>query len=386
VNPRPRLTPAVGDVAAIPLPGGGYGACQLVGEATACALNWYSDTLPTLAQLADAGPLALDHHAHPGEVACVHLIDAPAPPNWVWLGQLPPVAPAEAPASSGWRWFPSEIVAQRRWDRDLPSAAKHAFRAAATRGLIEVDYGRGPVTVGAATGQVTLDAADGPVDWSFLDRLTRCTTVRWTGPDTGLTAALAAHPIVSTLFWTGAPPSLDLSGTGLVNLTLAGTVDSVRLPATLSQLDLSPGARVSTVSAAGKGRWIRLITGAPAVPAGQKIPAGLEQVRDLTVIGPGTIDAAPLAHLSHLESLALAWKEPPGVLTNADALAALPLAQLTLVGAYGLDSLPDLPGLTALTVHGVPRRAVAPIRARYGHIRLSITGVRRPASAPRRTA
>ncbi|GII59200.1 hypothetical protein Pth03_75890 [Planotetraspora thailandica] len=57
----------MGDVAAMPLRLGGYGACQVSGLnadgfLTVCALDWHSDAIPTLDDLASAGPMTLDHH------------------------------------------------------------------------------------------------------------------------------------------------------------------------------------------------------------------------------------------------------------------------------------------------------------------------------------
>ena len=149
---------ASGEVAAVPLSGGGFGACQVVGESSVCALDWRSDARPTLPELAGAGPLTLDHHMNQGEVACIAVFDDPPPPGWVWLGSLPPVAEAETQSFSGWAWVPFEIAAQRRWDRQLSDEVKQAYRQAATRGPIDVDLGDGPVTVDARP------ASGAPVD------------------------------------------------------------------------------------------------------------------------------------------------------------------------------------------------------------------------------
>jgi hypothetical protein len=49
------------------LPLGGYGACQVGGISsdgwvTVCTLDWYSEVMPTLDDLASVGPLILTHH------------------------------------------------------------------------------------------------------------------------------------------------------------------------------------------------------------------------------------------------------------------------------------------------------------------------------------
>ncbi|MEV6847761.1 hypothetical protein [Actinoplanes sp. NPDC051411] len=93
------------------------------------------------------------------------------------------------------------------------------------------------------------------------------------------------------------------------------------------------------------------------------------------VTGEGTISAAPVAGLRNLTSLGLRFSGPPGVLTDAFALSSLPLAHLTLIGAYGLDTLPELPALTA---DGVRRTTAGAIRARYrrGDVHLTIRGAK----------
>lgn len=111
------------------------------------------------------------------------------------------------------------------------------------------------------------------------------------------------------------------------------------------------------------------------------IPAGLDRLRDLRQIGEGTVDAAPLSVLRHLESLWLAWHGAPGDLTDAAVLGELPrLARVTLTDAYGIDAdtLPDLPALTGLTIHGLRRTAATGIKARYRRtpVHLSITGAK----------
>jgi hypothetical protein len=387
------MMPAVGDVAVMQVPGGGYGACQVVGIAkgvvTAYALAWHSEDLPELWQLADVPPLLLDHHAHQGEPACTCISGgAPPPPGWVWLGRLPVPAAMSGKGNSfsGWSWLPTQIHAQRRWDRQLPAAVKQAYRAGATRGHVEVDFGAGPVPLGAAIGRLDLTGpgpvgppASGPVRWSALDELPRRTSLTWTGPDRGLIAALTDRPIINNLTWTAAPSSLDLRGTGLTSLSISGTVDLLALPDGLTSLNLMDGAHVEAVAAASNGQWLTLtITGpAPAV----HIPSGLDWLRDLRQVGTGTINVAPLSVLRHLESLWLAWHGAPGDLTDAAVLGELPrLARLTLTDAYGIDAdtLPDLPALTGLTIHGLRRTAATGIKARYRRsaVHLRITGAK----------
>jgi hypothetical protein len=387
------VLPAIGDVAVMPVPGGGYGACQIAGTGkdvlTAYALAWHSEDRPELWQLAGVPPLVLDHHAHRGGPAQISIgAREPSPPGWVWLGHLPVPAgvSASTDSSSGWSWLPAQIVAQRRWDRQLPAAVKQAYRAGATRGQVEVDFAGGPVILGAATRRLDLTGAGpvrapaaGAVRWSALDQLPRCTSLVWAGSDRGLAAALTDHPIIDDLTWTAAPSSLDLRRTALTSLSISGTIDLLQLPEGLTSLHLMDGARVGAVTAAEHGQWLTLsITS--STPDGH-IPAGLDRLRDLRQTGKGTISAAPLSALRHLESLWLSWQGAPGGLSHAAVLGELPrLARLTLIDAYGVaaGTLPELPALTGLTIHGLRRTAAAAIRARYRRstVHLTVTGAK----------
>ncbi|MFI1995946.1 hypothetical protein [Actinoplanes sp. NPDC020271] len=387
------VSPAVGDVAVMRLPISGYGACQVAGTdgngVTAYALAWESADIPALPQLAGVPPLTLDHHAHPRGPARIGIAgDQLPPPGWRWLGNLPvPAAMSgEINSYSSWSWLTIQITEQRRWDRYLPAAAKEAYRRGATRGQVDIDLGLGPVTLGAATGHLDLTGAGplsppptGPVRWAALGLLARCTSLTWTGPDRGLVAALTDHPIVHDLTWTDAPRHLDLRGTGLTSLSVRGTIDLLQLPDHLTALHLMAGARIGTVSAAGDGRWLRMTVIDPG--PGERLPAGLGQVRDLRQVGRGTISAAPLSELRQLEELWLSWRGGPGELDDAAALGELTrLAHLTMNDAYGIDAgtLPELPALSALTVHGLRRTVAAALKARYRGtgVRVDVTGAK----------
>lgn len=368
-----------GDVLMMPLSDGGYGACQVTAAASdtvaAYALDCYSTRPPTLDDLVGVGPLRLHHHSFAGRPAhqCM-LASEPLPPGFRRLGILPvPTELAELPGVlSGWDSLADDVVRQRRWDRDIPAAAREAWRSAASRGPVDVDFGAGPVTVGGALGQVDLTPAgrfrvpeSGPVRWSALDDLPRCTTLLWSGPDRGLTAALAERPLVGTVVWRDAPATVDLTGTGVQHLTVTGSdLHHLRVPRVLWHLELVAPSPQLTVRAADAGRWLRL----RMVEPDGTLPVGLDQLRELCVDAPGTLSAAPLAVLTDLEALSLCWRRGPGELTDAAALAHLTrLSVLRLVDAYGLagDTLPDLPALRHLGVHGLRRSTATALRARY---------------------
>ncbi len=361
---------------------GGFGACQVTGVdgrvTSAYALRWHSMERPSLDELRGVEPLRLDHHAHDGRRAHVSIGGWHAvPPGFAWIGNLP--VPEGVPASSntysGWQSLADDVVRQRRWDRELPPAAKAAYRAAATRGEVDVDFGAGTVTLGAAIPRL-LDLsgagsmrvpASGPVRWSALDQLPRCTALTWTGPERGLARALADHPIVSSLTWRDAPPVVDLAETGLQHLSLSGAeLREVRLPRGLRGLELVAADPGPDVYAADGGRWLRLVlTGADAHTM---VPTGLHGVREVALDGGGTMSIGAVRELTELESVRIHWRKPPGQLIDAAVLAGLTrLAVIELVDGYGLDAdtLPELPSLTQLSISGLRRSIVSALKARY---------------------
>ncbi|MCM0678728.1 hypothetical protein NCC78_29240 [Micromonospora phytophila] len=383
-----------GDVAVMRLSDGGFGACQVTGVegrvTSAYALRWHSMDRPSLDELRGVEPLALDHHVHGGRlvhlsIGCWHAV----PPGFTWIGSLP--VPEDVPALSNtyssWQSLADDVVRQRRWDRELSAAVKSDYRAAATRGQVDVDFGAGAATLGAATPRLDLSGAgsmwvpaSGPVLWSALNQLPRCTALTWAGPDRGLARALADRPVVSSLAWRDAPPVVDLTGTGLQHLSLSGAdVREVRLPRGLHGLELAAVDRNLVVYAAGGGRWLHLtLTGADAQTT---VPAGLHGVREVALDGGGTMSAAAVRELKELESVRIHWREPPGRLDDVAALASLPrLAVIELVDGYGWDAnkLPDLTSLTHLSISGLRRSIVPALKARYRGtgVRLVIEGAK----------
>lgn len=374
----------------MPLSDGAWGACQVTAvkgsDIVAVALAWHSAEPPTLADLVGVGPLLASHHSwDPRPEHHGILPDDPVPPDFVWLGNLPVPADLTGTPNSfaGWRSLGTQVVLQHWWDHDVPDPVKSAYKSAATRGQVTVDFGAGPVDLAAATARLDLTGgmppvpATGPVRWAAFDQLPRCTEVVWSGPDRGLVAALAERPLISSLTWFDPPATLDLGGTSLRSLNLRGHIRDLRLPRSLSQLLLSQSDNETTVTVADNGRWLSLHL--EVDDPRPTIPVGLEQVRTLTVTGNGMLSAAPARAFRQLQALSLRWQAAPGSLLDAEALADLEqLAVLELHDGYGIDPdiLPELPSLQHLDVYGLRRSAVPPLRARYRDIRLVVGGAK----------
>ncbi|GAA1607990.1 hypothetical protein [Actinoplanes couchii] len=381
----------VGDVAVGPLPGGGFGACQVSGVDTETitihALDHVAASPPSLEDLRDAGPARLDHHRSEllAQVSVFREDEAP-PPDLDWIGNLP--VPAGVPSSvesyARWSWPLSQLAVQRDWDR-LPEAARAGYRE--------------------FPGAERFPA--GLSDWSFLDRITWCTEIAWSGPDRGLTAALAAHPLITRLHWDSAPAEVDLRATAIRDLHIHGDgVRSIRLPAGAHTLELDSArarttdahddararatdahddaractadahdnvqarvvdahdsVQVCTVDAHDDGRWLAL-----TLLGATRAPAGLQQVREVSLRGAGVLSASALTGLAAPHTLRLSWSEPPGRLDDPGHLTGLPgLRLITMTGAFGVpaEALPALPLLKLLDVDGVPESVAAALRDRF---------------------
>jgi hypothetical protein len=360
----------IGDIAAMPLPLGGYGGCQvtLVEEKSlsVCLLAWYSDDVPTLGDLSTAGPLWIDHHAHQGRLAHISLGSSdPQPPGITWLGNAPlhPDIPNETSSYSGWPYLARQAVLQRRWDRQLPPEAKQAYKAAESHlsQRVEIDLGDGPT--GRSTGTNLLDLrGHGSVRWATLDALPRLTKLSWEGEERGLLDFLAAKPMISDLYWTDPPTAVDLAETSLTDLSFQGRAPkTLHLPDGLMALTL-PNAPAE-VLAQDDGRWISLTTSQPL------IPAGLTGVRGLRLNVQGEATLTGLGGLTDLKSLHIRWSGPPGTLTDPETLAAFEhLESLQLTDVYGLEDAEALPApgvLRHLTINGVRRSVAKDLRTRY---------------------
>lgn len=75
--------PKVGDVFALPLRAGGFGACQVIADhGDTIELMGFApifDAAPTLAQVLTSPPLELTHHFHKGGIERTRVAKAPMP-------------------------------------------------------------------------------------------------------------------------------------------------------------------------------------------------------------------------------------------------------------------------------------------------------------------
>ncbi|WP_433435319.1 hypothetical protein [Nonomuraea sp. CA-141351] len=369
----------IGDVIVMPLPLGGFGACQVTdtdAELTVCVLDWHSKGMPALDDLRGAGPLVVDHHSWEG-VPKILSVDAsePLPAGFVRLGWLPvePGMPRSTNSYGAWPGLGIQVVLQRQWDLHVPAEAKAAYKAAKP-GQVEADFGVRRMRRPAMVSALDLRELQGEVRWAGLDALPRVTALTWAGSDRGLAAALEARPIITGLHWLDPPDEVDLGGTHLHGLTFAGAGPRrLALPPFLTSLSLSPdGPPPETVTAAGDGRWIRLTTRSG-------VPAGLRGVRDVAMEVAGDLPLATLGGLADLESLRVQWLGPYGGLVGEAALPSLHTLQL--IDAYGVEApmLPPPGGpLRHLSVASLRSSQSRPIKERYrgSEVRVRLRGAK----------
>jgi hypothetical protein len=173
------------------------------------------------------------------------------------------------------------------------------------------------------------------------------------------------------LTWIDPPTEVDLSGTGVADLTIRGSLPArLRLPPGCRGLTLETGAARSgrvTATATADGRWLSLrlvVIDTEPVPL---LPDGLEGVREVLILAAGTASVASLAPLAELEQLSVFFQQPPGRLAGADVLAGhARLRVLTINDGYALEvgTLPELPVLAHLEIDGVRRSVTAGLRSR----------------------
>ncbi|PRX17175.1 hypothetical protein [Actinoplanes italicus] len=342
----------VGDVAVAPLPGGGFGACQVSGvlpdTVTIHALDWHGPRPPGLDDLRGAGPATVKRHRVRAEVArtSVSRKHNPMPPDFEWIGNLP--VPAGVPDTvdtwSGWRTPLLDTVLEREWV-ELPEEVLAARRRSRAADPLTIDLGNGPVVVSAGLDDLDLTAwpADRPMDPALLPLLPRCHRLRWSGPDRGLVAALRRHPMITDLTWSDAPEIVDLRETRVRHPAVSGKdCREILLPTGTHSLQLDGADEIRRVQADDDGRWLSLhiVAATPhSVP-----PSGLAGVRSVSLRGAGVLSAATIAGFTEAHTLRLYWESAPGRLDTPDALAEMTgLRLLEMLDAYGLN-VEALPG------------------------------------------
>jgi hypothetical protein len=147
-QPRPKAIRLAkvraGDAFLAPLPDGRLSACRVVRVAPAGdsvlvgAATWIGSQPPDPADPHLRQWLCLTHHGQPGE-PCVLWVSSSVPATFTRLPPIPPTdeeAALDSLASSGWEYFPCQVLLQWRWDHErdqvlAEEAAAHQAEEAA---------------------------------------------------------------------------------------------------------------------------------------------------------------------------------------------------------------------------------------------------------------
>lgn len=380
-----------GDLLALPLARGGWGACLILGRVEdgldVVSLAWTGDEHPTAAILKEAGPLFLTHHGwgtRPHEHLERHQVGDETPPtDWRKVGtRALPKLPKSPPSGNGWRGIAYQIGLQRAWDVHVPQAAKDAYRKAEkskAERRISVGGPEATLSIGASHVEVGSDAElepppDGPITWSALDPLAALHEITFTGSDPGLTAWLATRPILMKLMW-DAPglARIDLAKSRLSEVMLGdlAAVEEIVLAPTIETLSLRgavhPRLRVRHPR---NGRGLSLIR----ADAGTASPvvAGLEELEGLEVWGCRSLAAGALEGYRELRSLSI--HGGPETDLDPENLAGLRrLERLELRDLYAFDfaTLPVAaawPSLRSVEISGLRKTAVPLLKERLAGI------------------
>ncbi len=329
---------------AIPLDDGRWTACQVVPTSgpTPCvaSLRWVGAAPPSLAELADAPYLRVDHHNWKGALQWHHVEATPPPGDFRVIGVRSAADLGPCSAHGSWRGFGLHVALQARWDA-LPEAVRRAYKAApqGPGTEIELDLGTARRQVRVATSRIDVADGDAPVRWAELDRLPHLTELSYAGVDDQVLAYVRGRPLIGTLSWSRHGRSaIDLRGTNLLEVAVEVVAPlTLTLPREIRELRVSGDASLLTVVQPGDGRALSVSVG-PAADGRTHLPVrGLPALRALRVVNAATIEVAPLvAHpaLTHLYLHGTAVRIP-----DVEALAALPaLRTLELIHCYGIDA------------------------------------------------
>ncbi len=366
---------------AVPLRGGRWGACQVLGlsdgQADVVAFDWVGEEPPTLEQLAKAKALVLSHHAHRERVQRCYYSGL-VPPDFRALGERPPLLSGEMqpPSYGSWAGVGHQLLLQWRWDHEVPRAELERYRA----GDREITLGETTAlpsyttTIGAARWADFPWPASEPVPWRALDAAGTLTKLTYHGRDVGVISYVASRKLVTELNWyEHGQSSLDFRGASLLELRLdVPRRLAVSVDAELRELTLSGHGKGRSVAvehpAAGQELQLHLWQ-----PLGGVVPPavkGLERLSELDLGPMKQVDLRAIAKAyPKLKRLTLRGKYAK--LEHLEALTRLrELESATFYDVYDLDvaSLPpigELPRLSQVTFGGLRKSDAQLLRKHF---------------------
>jgi hypothetical protein len=381
---------------AVPLRGGCWGACQVLGvsaeQADVVAFDLVVREPPTLKRLAKAKALALTHHAQRGQLERLY-VRGPVPTAFLPIGAREPlIDPATTfNSAGGWTSLGTQVLLQHRWDHVIPKAEKARYR----KGNTEVTLGNTTKAVGhfvrvGDTPHAEFHVpADEAVTWSALDGAGCLTELDYTGRDPAVVDYVTSRKLVGKLmWWAHGQTAMDLSASGLRELR----IDSAR------RLSLHVNEHLECLALLkhGRGRSLTVIhpTNGEGLelqlwwPTGHVLPPrikGLERLSGLDLNSIQVIDPRAIARVyPQLRSLVVRGKyarlEHPAALAKLKRLESLTLYDVYDVDVAALPALAKLPNLRHVTVGGLRKSDAQALKSHFNGLdHLEIYGAKNDA-------
>lgn len=378
-----------GDIYAVPLPGGMYGALQVLAELGGnrieiATLDALFDHPPTAREVARRKVLRKTFGAWDGAPA--RTIVEPAVPWWaIFVDNRPPVQKFRTPCNSFGGWYADEAFWKRQWERVVAKSRRR--RKPAGRGEVAIDLGAGPARLSRDRWRLWLGEKnsliklpEGPVDWSALDQLPELTTLRYRGADPGFAEYVRSRPALDTVDWTEhAERSIDFGDTLITDLGVDASRGRVRViaPPHLSSLRLFDVIDRITIVAEHIEWPLRVHFMAAELP--ERRVKGLAKMEALSVWPLKRAELRRLARYRRLRSLKLTGA--PGSIEHVDALAELRrLKSLEIAELWDLDGNhfpPGMPELEQVEIRGVVKDSVPALKQNLAGVpSVKISGAR----------
>lgn len=394
--------PKVGEIYALQLHDGRWGACQVIWaeetQVELLALDWIGASPPKLEALKDVGALMLESEPEPAP--CRINVSPVYPWRVKRVGEARLIASFEdrCTAWSGWGYIAHQVLAQWRWVHEVPEEVKKArSRLQERRGeSVSLEIGGISRVMDASTWRLWIGpqdipgmshhlrfSADEPVPWHRFEPLQLVNEVQYEGTDPGFVSFLESRPFVARVLWRGhGQREIDLSNTWVRTFTLEVGDEPVDVTVSerLEALHLTGKVSPERVSVTDRrdGWGIRLSITSSQLPERLE---GLAALREISVFGLSRADTERLLGYPALQSVTL--QGAPGELDDIEKLLHLEdLRELAIQDFYEMDvrelpSFSEWPALDTLTVRGVREEDADVLEEKMqGVRRLSIRGKR----------
>ena len=359
---RPAREAEIGAVYTFHVPGGRYGACQVVSKKDSgrwvemATLDYLSTKPPSLESARRSKVLRLTWANWDGSPARCN-VDHRVP--W-WAERVAVMEPLENFADqcrSFARWSSAAFAAyyRDRWERGARRTRKF------DDSKVQVDLGGGPTDLSRDSVRAAVGPGDmfqpppaGKVRFDALDALPSLTEIAYAGRDAGFLDYVVSRKIEKVSWKDHGQRTIDLRSSCVDDLSIeVGAEDlTLHVPETLDVLTVTGHVERLTVEGAHLDFPFQLYLHGPHVAAP---PRGMEAIQSVEYRGLIDSDTSALASYSRIAELTL--RGAPGKLRDASTLGQLRgLRELEICDVYELDVArwpSDWPLLEGVQIHGL---------------------------------